>query len=393
MKQSILHFSFLLAFIAASIPCLAQITVEREDFTRMQGFIDSTVRAIPVGIIVPDEGPDQLWDYSSLQYSELLETELFSAAGDANYPNALNYMENDLFFQGFTIPAFLYEAVDDQGWHYPGYVYTDVIFPLGAVTGGVNDSIRFVGGPSAFDGRQDILQFPMTYLDEWEQTNSISINFELSVAAFGLNKVPGFRKQINTQQRKVVGYGKVIIPDRDGSPSEPVDVLMIKSVFSSVDSFFLGGAPAPPPLTAAFGLVQGATTVDSFYVFYRKDFGEPILNINLPSSSGGLSAFYTPGGLDVVSSVRSPVLMDVKHFPNPVAAGGVLTIQTEAAISAGWISFSDITGRIIHQINFEQTLNNQMKINVPTQIPSGLYFYQIHNKQGILTHTGKVVVE
>ena len=143
---------------------------------------------------------------------------------------------------------------------------------------------------------------------------------------------------------------------------------------------------------AAFGLTQGAMAADSFYVFYRQGFGDAVLNVNFPGATGGFTAFYRPNSLDVVSGIRSVALMEVKHYPNPVAAGEVLTLQAESQIPAGRISFSDITGRVVHRADFEQSPGNQMNINVPAQIFPGLYFYQIHDGKVALTGVGKVMV-
>lgn len=91
--------------------------------------------------------------------------------------------------------------------------------------------------------------------------------FEITVAAFGLNNTPGFHKRIAYNDRAVTGSGKLVMTHPVGQPSDSMDVLLVKATEVRIDSFFVGGAPAPTPLLQGLGLTQGqmATTYKSYY--------------------------------------------------------------------------------------------------------------------------------
>src|SRR5690606_38704120 len=123
---------------------------------------------------------------------------------------------------------------------------------------GTDDSIRFVGGVTPFDGRINTIQFPMTYQDQWTQSFDRVVDFELNIASYGMVDAPGFLRETTTENREVVGYGELTIPQPNGSPSLPMVVLLLKVNRITLDSFFVAGQPAPAPMLAAFGLIQGS---------------------------------------------------------------------------------------------------------------------------------------
>lgn len=378
--------------LSIALPGVGQITIERDEFPRAENFLDTVIRAVPTTVFAPSEGPDQIWDYSMLSELEFLTNQFVSASGNADFPNALNYEQNNLKFQVFIIPSVTFEAIDDEGWYEPGRFLTDITYSIAGLTGGPNDSLRFVGGPMVFDERLDMVRFPLNYGDEWEQTRIENGNFELSVAAFGLNHTPGTRKRYLHHHRKVAGYGQLTIPAFDGSAGAPTDVLMIKVNRSTTDSIFLAGAPAPPPLMAAFGLTQGSMAADSFYVFYRQDFGAVVLNVNLLGNNE-YSAFYRPQSLDAVSATREFQQMKTTYFPNPIRAGQVLTLQTDAPLTAGYFNLTDALGRVAHRSTFEAPVAHQIQVRLPVALFGGMYMYQLTDKAGRLMGTGKLKVD
>lgn len=379
--------------MATTFTCWSQVTIELDDFPRQAGFLDTIIRANPANVFAPSEGADQTWDYSALGQAALLTNQWFDAAGDLDFPNALNYEEEDLSFQGFIIPGLSFEALDNDGWYEPGRYLSDVIYPISAITGGPNDSLRFVGGKVEYGERINTIQFPMNYGDEWEGNRTEIVNYELTVAAFGLNKTPGQRKRFGYEHRKVVGYGQLTIPDFDGSAGAPMEVLLLKVNRSNVDSIYLGGAPAPQALMAAFGLTQGSMAADSFYVFYRPAFGAPALNVNLPDNSGGLTAFYRPQSLSLFSAVKEPSLTAYQCFPNPIAGGETLTLQSETPVNAGHFRLMNLMGQVVFSTDIKPELSNQIQVKMPNQMMAGLCLYQVLDANGTLLGAGKLQVQ
>ncbi len=274
-----------------AVPSQSSVVINREDFPREASFTETAYRVETDIFDAPSQGTDQVWDYSFLTPDELSTRTYFDATDDSDFPDALNYSNIEADFAGnFPITVKLYEAIDENRYYYIGEKTEEATYPLTAISGGVDDILQFPAIVNTFTG-PDILQFPLTYEREWTQNGIGKTSFELTVAAFGLNATPGENVRYVTESREVVGEGKLIIPTEDGSPSIPMDALLLKIDKTYTDSLFVGGAPAPAPLLAAFGLTQGNTTTSpTRYVFYTPGFGSHVLNVN-PASG---NFFYKP---------------------------------------------------------------------------------------------------
>ncbi len=367
----------------------AQVTITKDNFPRLAGFTDTIIQGISVGSL-PQEGPDQVWDYSDMGISELIEIEYFDAADDPYIPGALNVRERNLLFQQFFIPSNAYEAIDNEGWHDIGKVNAQTGYSIAALTGGPNDSLVFVGSADVYQGRINLVQFPMTYGSSWSGSYVESTNFELTVAAFGLNHVPGAQKRRHTQHREVVGYGTMMIPQVDGNPSGNLDVLMMKVVRSSQDSFFLGGAPAPPALTAAFGLVQGSMAADSFYVFYKPDFGGYVFSIDIYGNQPG-DPFCHPKAAETATAVDEIFNSVFRAYPNPVTAGETFHLAIDSDLISGTVQFIDLTGREVYQTQFD-SIAGQIEVSVPSTLAPGMLLLQLRDQYGQVLGWQKVQV-
>ena len=387
MKQLFTFFLLSVVFFAFQAP--AQVTIDQSNFLRETEYTDSLVYAAPTTLGLPSEGPDQFWDYSSLTAEQLNYASHFTAS-NSNIPEATSYYHNNLIFAGLTIPNKIYEVVDEDGWRVLGLNSTGITFPIEALTGGPTDSLGFPEVNETYNGENNLLDFPTTYETSWDSDYSRSTPFELTVAAFGLDHVPGFRKRIHHDVREIVGYGQLVIPKADGSPSDPIQVLLMKTVRNTIDSVFLGGAPAPAPLMAAFGLTQGSTNTSSTYFFYKPDFGSAVLFVDLEAPD--LYSYRTQA-VDNYVAVNERNLQQVKNYPNPISTGQVLTLETEAPLPSGQISITDLNGKLVYQNSTETGFGKKLQIRIPYYFTKGLHFYQIRDNTGELLAVGKVLIE
>ena len=140
--------------------------------------------------------------------------------------------------------------------------------PLASVTGGASDELTFVGNISQYD--EPKREFPINYGDSWSSTSNTNYEFLLTVAAFGLNNVSGAAHEEEAINYSVSGWGTLRLPDVNGGPAIEHEALLLKSETTVTLTYFLGGAPAPAPLLAAFGLTQGATSTFKNYIFLVK---------------------------------------------------------------------------------------------------------------------------
>ncbi|MGB0931148.1 MAG: hypothetical protein ACPGVB_10250 [Chitinophagales bacterium] len=286
MRQTTFTTVLLTLLMCMSVlPLQAQVTIDHNNFSAKAGFIDSFYGILEAEPIIPEGGANMVWDYSGIAYetATIVQEEYFDATDDPDFPNALNYLESTLNFSAFDVPTKVYVQVDESGFSQIGSKIEESNFPLTAFTQGPEDVSRFPYQVISFEGgegKNEYLRFPMNYQDQWTSTTTNNTDFELTIAGFGLNQTPGLAQEIGTDNVEVIGYGQVIIPMEDGSASNPVEVLLVKTVSSTVTNYFLGGAPAPEALLNAFGLVQGEEIIDNpVYAFYRPEFSEPVLSV------------------------------------------------------------------------------------------------------------------
>lgn len=376
----------------AALPLFAQVVIDQSNFMRPAGFTDNGFQASATGVVTPSHGDNQTWDYSGLVNANPFATVWMDASGNTDFPTALNYRDQQLSFQGFPIPAQLYEAVDADGWYDLGRVLEEATFSITAISGGANDVLQFPAQVQEYEGRLNALDFPVEFEKTWTQSYIERTQFNLTVAAFGLDNAPGEAQRIHTQTRSVVGQGQLIIPDANGNPSGPLDALLIRIERSAEDSTFLGGAPAPAPLMSAFGLTQGSTVTEEYYAFYIEGFYHTPLNINLDDQGNVSSVFYRPSAAELATSIADGPNMDaLRTYPNPIAAGETLTIAlgNQTAVT---VEMVDMTGRTVASSSIKEVNAGQARINLPASLTSGIYSVIVRGTDAAPMSVSKVVV-
>lgn len=358
----------------AALPLLAQVTIDQSNFPRQAAFTDSYSSVETAGLTVPTEGTDQTWDYSGIVNASSFTETWFDASGDTDYPTALHYSNANLTFQAFGIRGRDYDAVDEDGWYMQGRLLFDTTHSITPISGGADDVLNFPGQVQAYEGRADIIAFPSSYGTSWESSYTEYTQFNLTVAGFGLNNVPGQQKRITSQTRTVVGEGTLIQPDAQGNPSGPIDALLIKVENRTlVDSFFLGGQLAPPTLLAAFGLTQGEVTeLPDRYLFFVPGYGNVTVVVNLDANDDIQSVFYRPDVADLATSISDAQGSDViRAFPNPVEAGNALHFGLLADGNT-LIELVDVTGRTVlsASVTGSSTIG---RLDIPSSLTSGIY--------------------
>lgn len=381
MKTRITFFLVFLLFFCLIGSNLAQITITQSTFPRPAGFMDSLVVPVQTSDVLPTEGIGQVWDYSYWVSDYNLVYTQIDATLDPVFTEALNEESNDLIFAGMLITSDRYEAVDSNGWYIYGRHIDSVTYPLGSISGGANDSLYFLDHNDIYSGRVDNIPFPLTYQTQRSQSRQERIPFKVTIAAFGLNKTPGFRRRIIDRELEVVGSGTLMMPTSGGSPSAPFDVLLVKINRTLTDSFFLAGSPAPPTLLAALGLTQGSVFQDSAYNFYVPNYGANILGM-LDDGGTGINLYYRPKAIDAVLAITDiQVTRPSICFPNPVQQQQTLTIQTNKNIGSANLTIVDVNGGVVFQEALDTVQDNQYQWSLPANLGQGIYFYQLIDKE------------
>ncbi|MCX6320028.1 MAG: hypothetical protein NTW29_22305 [Bacteroidetes bacterium] len=175
-----------------------------------------------------------------------------------------NFVKGFVYFYS-SVLAFHGDAVYEAGIGVPEQSY-----PLTSFTGNAADHLDIPEQHSILEGPKKIIEFPMQEGSNWSSESRRTVNFNLTVEAYGLKNVPAQHVWTVYREEKITGYGKIRVYHPDG-PSEYYEVLKSEIKEYAVDSFYIGGKPAPDALLKAFGAVQGQKiNIENKVNFYRK---------------------------------------------------------------------------------------------------------------------------
>ncbi len=381
MKRILPSLLFLLAISSTS----RGQSITRASFARPAAFTDTLYRAIPSSISVAAQGTNQTWDYSGLTPTGGAITIVHYDAVDSasNYPGAYQFSDGDLDSPtGQTFPASEFLSINPNGYHVCGYYVSGLNESLTAVTGGANDVLDIPFQRLVFPDTMFYLKFPVTAQSAWSGEYNRNVQFNLTVASAGLSASPGYFQFKVEQTRTVVGSGQIIIPDENGNAMTPVDVLMIEVDEVQTDSVFLGGAPAPPSLMAAFGLVQGATETKSFVVFYPLNNGaNPVASYTLDPNGNPNGFEYRPDEARRASniSLNEMELNSTSLYPNPLKKGESLQIDFEGAANVKTVKVYDTQGQQVAEFIIDDA---HKELSFSPDLDPGIYLVSLVNAYG-----------
>ncbi|HEY6977456.1 MAG TPA: T9SS type A sorting domain-containing protein [Chitinophagaceae bacterium] len=336
------------------------------------------------GVAIPAHGANKVWDYSKLVKNNANnDSRSYVPASYPAYPNALRQFDNFFALAGIPIAQTNMESNDENSYHGLGTHFERQAFPLESITGNANDSL-IINRQNVHELHQVWEKYPVTYLSSY-MSHSISVtNFQLSIAAFGLDHVPGQFVQHTFDKREVVGWGKVRIPASSG-PGQFIRALLQKLNVLKIDSVYLAGSPAPPELLAAFGVTQGETDNSYYqYRFYRRGIDAYLINFFMDSkfkTITGLNydAKYADRNDDNMIAASSPSEDDltineitIKAFPNPSRNEFTINLSGKSAVQASVLVF-DLSGKQVQK--FENVSTGELKFG--KELRPGIYMVQV----------------
>lgn len=401
MKQLLLATLCVLTF---GLSLSAQITINRADYGISSTVRDSTVvkGLTKMGATLPTFGNNQNWDYSALKdsladlgflyYSPAASFGTVPALfSDANV--ATNY---NTTFQAFSYPSRGFLKLDATGFYSLGYTTNGRAFSITQISGGATDSLIFTPAVARFSSPNTFYKFPMTANSVWKSNYRDTSNFLLTVVAFGLNRTPGARVSAISQTDTIMGWGTLKMRNPTGGAVLSFAVLLNRDIVTTVDSFYLGGAPAPAAILGAFGLTQGSSSgTPAVYTFLGIGFKQPLM----------LMATDAAGRIDIVSRGVLPALglvldnketadvsIATKVYPNPTTEG--VNFEFQKTNAATWhIMVYNAAGQIIsiNPVSASQGNVNQ-QITLDKSLPSGTYFYNLLDNTSLIRANGKVML-
>lgn len=329
-------------------------------------------------ITSPSAGSGATWDLSSYSTSSTttldyaVETNAFFTSAGCNRQLAPQQKHVNSALVYYYSPKFDFNST---GIYEKGIDIAEQLYDISAFSGGVADSFNVPAQHYLFTTPSIVREYPVTSGSHWSAVSRCAVDFNLTLAAAGLTNAPCQHVFYFHRADTVVGWGKMKVYTSSG-PSMQYDVLMDKVTDYAVDSFYVGGSPAPPALLTAFSLSQGQQTDPSYrYVFLMKG-----TCLYLASYVFDADATFTtpstlymnkselPSGInEVTGGVYSTVL-----FPNPVGGSGInLAISGNAPVAETY-QVTDMLGRTI-QSGAADLKQGVLHISFASQLAQGQY--------------------
>jgi len=372
----------LMGALILSYSVSAQITLSNSNVTGITPGHVHAVMATSTGVTAPTTGANQTWDYSTLKASStynrtflpwaafsataVLDSQPVTESVTKNMPcikqNVYDIDANGIFFAGANIPA--------QG------------YSIAALSGNQNDST--IWAAQSYKIRQNYMKFPATMSSAWTSNTVHSLNFTITVTAFGVNKAPVKISKHEWVHDTVAGWGKVMVPSSHNG-SIGYDALMVQRHYIEYDSMYVGGGPAPAAMLNAFSTKQNDTLDNHYYeYFYRPGSGLQILIIDY----GNDATYSKPKAViydaDNVASGIEEVQYDnemFKIYPNPATSGFVNFQLNKNAVQAWNMTVVNPLGQLVKSVKLESNGDINSQIDM-TGFKSGLYFVNVRDENG-----------
>lgn len=399
MKLNVLKRPIALGLLLISTQAGAQIIIDQADYPVSQNQHRTTYSwgGNEASYATPTEGANQVWDYQGITENGMADFP-WSAATAPYFTDGYHYEAGGVALGSFSILSDLYFGVDSYGYYRYGKEQYDTTFSLTSTTGGPNDNLHFLADQQIYGGYSNDVQFPMTYGSQWMDTSSRTTPFEITIAAYGLNNTPGYHKRIYTFNKDVTGYGKLIMTHASGSMSDSMDVLLLRNDYQTIDSFFVGGAPAPAALLSAMGLTQGEVKDFHHSFFYRIGYGDVLIEFDaatdVPGSSLTSFKYNEDGVVASTSSIASTEFSDFEIYPNPAQSGESLAInfKQSAGENVSEISLTNLDGRVVSMLQFDMNQSDKGNVEIPSGLTNGYYFVQGNESDGTVLFREKILI-
>ncbi|UOQ50775.1 T9SS type A sorting domain-containing protein [Hymenobacter cellulosivorans] len=348
--------------------------------------------ALHPGFVLPQPGPGQVWDYSTLtaDSSALEQTYLPPPATGPFAAATRSYVLPAPSTQNYALPHLgLWTSFTGQGFD----VFTPSVLP------GIGNPPVTIGSypqqqwaiERADRTPGDFLQLPaqngwyesriypplpLTATSSERGIYHTIHRMEVTVRDLGLNAAKVRVAHHVTTQTDVVGYGTLKLPKPAGG-SVSVPVLMVRTHILTLDTAYINRQLAPAVVLQALRMEQAVQRRDIYQTaFYRENSSQPALllyhtNASFSTLRNYFSIWFSgEDNLRVITGVR-PVQAragTLQVYPNPVTDGR-LTLELPGEQQAVQLIVRDALGR---QVATGATLTGQPS-TVLRELRAGLY--------------------
>ncbi len=385
MKKAILF----ICFCKTTLFVQAQITLHSGNVAQSPTY-NANLRFQPgaTSVTVPEHGANRNYDYSGLK-ANFSGLETYRPATRSGFTTYSRFLSNYTFIGDIPLPSEYYYHLTGSGLFEVGAYQSAQTLSI-ANFGGPSDSIVFPGANVIFTTPAPILKFPCTYDQSWTANHVYYTPFRLTVDSFSLNNAQALWVQRVYKTDSVVGWGKLTLPTNSG-PSNPIDVLLIKTSRYLVDSYYVNGrSPAPTELLSGLDVRQNDTNYSNTYSFHAAGAELPLFSIYLGEKWNVVGCSYYTNGIYPLA-VDKPGTFLGQVYPNPVQAGQLLRFDLNGISAQLRISILDMQGRQVHGWAGDAETAHK-GIRLPAILKPGQYVYRVESEGGVHLN-GKINVD
>ncbi len=296
----------------------------------------------------------------------------------------------------YRVPTTIYQFADSNYYTLAGYAYQgnvqssitsagiyeyginvlDTAYSISSLTSGSGDSLYISAQNIIYSSPQTKIDLPAVYGSQWSSLYQFDFDFQISISLISLTHAPGVVRTYIATNDSVVGWGQMKVKDITGGTSSYFNVLQVKSIIVSTDSFFLNGAVAPGSFLSLLGLIQGKQTTTYQQNYYRIGEVTPLAQVSFTDSTYA-HPYKAVTHVQRLGTTGVGILNEaaVKLFPNPVTKG---TISLELPYTTGSWAY-EVTNTAGQTIATGSLQNNRTSIALPLSIPAGTYYVRITN--------------
>ncbi len=262
--------------------------------------------------------------------------------------------------------------------------------PLFPLTGGSNDTFFIVSQNSIYSLPEKKLSFPTTMSSSWQSSYQVDKNFELSLGIFSYIHQPGFMRRYTNRKDTVTGWGKMRIRMPDGSPSEYIPVLQVRTTTITQDSMYIDALPASPALVTLFGFQQGRRDTTYIQSYYRIGEVTPLAIIYFKDASFStpIRALCHRQRLGTVHAAQLAAIASISYYPNPASQYIYMHLSDYGTYTYSLHSTSGscvATGQFIN-------VDGTAQISIPLALQSGMYTLTIYRSGSSSTFSTIVAI-
>ena len=314
------------------------------------------------------------WDLSTVTDSAAnLFAYRVAATTPATFADSNNYTFGTYAYKGNVQSAIQSIGILEYGIDIYGATY---VLPTATT-----DSIYILTQNTVYSSTHTKIALPATCPSSWISSYKFDINFKLTIAIASYSLTPGYIRSYVTEKDTVIGWGKMRIKTLAGTQSGYMNALQIRTMTTTLDSFFVNGLPATTTLLSALGVTQGQVTKTYEQNFYRANEITPLANVQFSDSANTAPTKATthvqrlpPNGIGNIFNDAK-----VKIYPNPISGSNV-SIDVPVASGEWKYELVNISGQTVAADRL-QLGNNQThaQIQLSATLTPGIYYIHLIN--------------